>query len=75
MKEDDLIALAKRHSLGGLAFDRKGLMGFAKDLRQKPMSKEALRRLFAHGVRPSAEFWYDYARAIEQAHGIGVKDD
>jgi hypothetical protein len=75
MNEDELIALAKRHSLGGLAFDRKGLMAFAKSLKQKPMSKEALRRLFSHGVRPSAEFWYDFARAIEKSHGIGVNDD
>ena len=75
MNEEELISLAKRHSLGGLAFDRKGLVRFAKDLKQKPMRKEALRRLFSHGVPPSAEFWYDFARAIEKAHGIGVNDD
>jgi hypothetical protein len=70
MTEEELVAVARKHSLGGLQFDRKGLLAFVKEIKQKPLRKEVVRRLFSHGVPPSAEFWYAYARAVEKAHGI-----
>jgi len=70
MTEDELVAIARKHSLGGLAFDRKGLVAFANEIKQKPLRKEVVRRLFSHGIPASAEFWYAYARAIEKETGI-----
>lgn len=74
MTEEELVAIARKHSLGGLQFDRKGLVAFAEEIKQKPLRKEVVRRLFSHGVAPSAEFWYAYARAIEKEHGITEKE-
>ena len=43
--------------------------------KQKPLTQEQIEKIYYSVPLNTGNFWWDFARAIELAHGIGVKDE
>jgi hypothetical protein len=69
VSNDEIISLARQYSVRGLEFDRTSLLEFVSAFKRSALDKQRIKQIYQR-VPPSYEFWYAYAKAIEQAHGI-----
>jgi len=42
---------------------------------RKPLTQEQIEKIYFSVPLNTGNFWWDFARAIERAHGIGVEDE
>jgi len=40
-----------------------------------PLTQEQIEKIYYSVPLNTGNFWWDFARAIERAHGIGVEDE
>lgn len=57
---------------GGL--DPRNKYEKAREKVRKPLTQEQIEKIYYSVPLNTGNFWWDFARAIEQAHGIGVED-
>jgi hypothetical protein len=48
---------------------------YEKKFKQMPLTQEQIEKIYYSVPLNTGKFWWDFARAIEQAHGIGMKDE
>jgi hypothetical protein len=48
---------------------------YEKKFKQMPLTQEQIEKIYYSVLLNTENFWWDFARAIEHAHGIGVKDE
>ena len=42
---------------------------------KQPLTREQMEKIYYSVLLNTENFWWDFARAIERAHGIGVEDE
>ena len=42
---------------------------------RKPLTQEQIEKIYFSVPLNIGNFWWDFARAVERAHGIGVEDE
>ena len=47
----------------------------AREKVRKPLTQEQIEKIYYSVPLNTGKFWWDFARAIERAHGIGVEDE
>ena len=75
-EEQMLIDFARKHTIGGLHFDRTGLCQFVDALHQemlsRPLSKQRITQI-ANSIDPSNSYLLEFADAIQKE--VGIKDE
>lgn len=60
--------MTKKHRQEALAQE-------ARDKVRKPLTQKQIEKIYYSVPLNTGNFWWDFARAVERAHGIGVKDE
>ena len=42
---------------------------------RKPLTQKQIKKIYYSVTLNTGNFWWDFARAVEQAHGIGVENE
>ena len=57
------------------AHDVLALTSLPMEQVRKPLTQEQIEKIYYSVPLNTGNFWWDFARAIERAHGIGVEDE
>ena len=57
------------------AHDVLALTSLPMEQVRKPLTQEQIEKIYYSVPLNTGNFWWDFARAIEQAHRIGVEDE
>ena len=60
--------MTKKHRQEALAQE-------AREKVRKPLTQEQIKKIYDSVQLNTGWFWWDFARAVEREHGIGVKDE
>ena len=66
--------MAERHTKA-LVESMKQTISETREKVRKPLTQEQIEKIYYSVPLTTGNFWWDFARAIERAHGIGVEDE